>query len=89
MDVQRRLERLGHITVGTAATGELAIKHAGECRPDLLLMDIRLQGEMDGVTAAEHIRRICDAPIVFLTAFSDAVNRVLPKPNIWHGEFQR
>jgi two-component system, cell cycle sensor histidine kinase and response regulator CckA len=72
MDLQQRLERLGHDVVGTAATGEAAIQRAEEARPDVTLMDIRLKGKMDGVTAAAEIDRRFDSPVVFLTAHSDA-----------------
>ena len=72
MDLQQRLERLGHQVVGTAATGEAAIQRAEEVRPDITLMDIRLKGEMDGVTAAAEIDRRFGTPVVFLTAHSDA-----------------
>ena len=71
MDLQQRLERLGHHVVGTAATGEAAIRRAEETRPDVTLMDIRLKGEMDGVTAAAEIDRRFGTPVVFLTAHSD------------------
>src|SRR5206468_1762523 len=71
MDLQQRLERLGHHVVGTAATGEAAIRRAEEARPDVALMDIRLKGEMDGVTAAAEIDRRFGTPVVFLTAHSD------------------
>jgi len=71
MDLQQRLERLGHQVVGTAATGEAAIQRAEEVRPDITLMDIRLKGEMDGVTAAAEIDRRFGTPVVFLTAHSD------------------
>ena len=71
MDLQQRLERLGHQVVGTAATGEAAIQRAEEVWPDITLMDIRLKGEMDGVTAAAEIDRRFGTPVVFLTAHSD------------------
>src|SRR5881396_2873769 len=71
MDLQQRLERLGHHVVGTAATGEAAIRRVEETRPDVTLMDIRLKGRMDGVAAAAEIDRRFDTPVVFLTAHSD------------------
>lgn len=55
----------------SAASGEEAVAAAKAAPPDLTLMDIHLSREMDGVTAAERIRAIHDAPVVFLTAFSD------------------
>jgi len=51
--------------------GDEALKLAGTTRPDLVLMDIRLKGEMDGIAAAEEIRRRRFIPIVYLTAFSE------------------
>src|SRR5207249_3653676 len=71
MDLQQRLEHLGHEVVGTAATGEAAIQRAEEARPDVTLMDIRLKGEMDGIAAAAEIDRRFGTPVVFLTAHSD------------------
>jgi len=57
--------------VTTVATGEAAIVAAREKAPDAILMDIRLAGEIDGVTAARRIREERDVPIVYLTAYSD------------------
>ncbi len=71
MDIKRRLERLGYEVVGLAASGEDAIAKAESLRPDLVLMDIKLKGEMDGVQAAATIRRQYDIPVVYLTAYSD------------------
>lgn len=72
MDIQDRLESLGYTVVGTAATGERAIERAFRFRPDLILMDIRLQGEMDGIEAAAQILQQLTVPIIFLTANADA-----------------
>jgi signal transduction histidine kinase len=66
-----RLEGMGFYIPGTATSGEDAIKKAEEGRPDLVLMDIKLKGEMDGIEAAGQIRRRLDVPIVYLTAYSD------------------
>ncbi|MDZ7392217.1 MAG: PAS domain S-box protein [candidate division KSB1 bacterium] len=71
MDIKRRLQTLGYQVVGIAASGEDAIAKAQRERPDLVLMDIKLKGEMDGVQAAEEIRRHLDIPVVYLTAYSD------------------
>jgi PAS domain S-box-containing protein len=57
--------------VTTVASGEAAIVAARERSPDAILMDIRLAGEIDGVTAARQIREERDIPIVYLTAYSD------------------
>lgn len=71
LDIRSRLERLGYQVVEVASSGGEAIRKATELRPDLVLMDIRLQGEMDGVTAAGHIMEELDIPVVYLTAFAD------------------
>jgi DNA-binding NarL/FixJ family response regulator len=56
VDLQRRLTRLGYTIVALAASGVEAIQKALALRPDVVLMDIRLQGEMDGVEAAQQIQ---------------------------------
>ena len=53
------------------ASGEEAIQRAAEARPDLVLMDIRLRGEMDGIEAAEQIHARFGIPVVYLTALPD------------------
>jgi PAS domain S-box-containing protein len=70
LDIQRRLEDLGYAVIGHVNAGKKAIDKANEERPDLILMDIKLQGEMDGIDAAEKINEL-DIPIVYLTAFAD------------------
>jgi CheY-like chemotaxis protein len=57
--------------VGLAARGEDATALAQARRPDLVLIDVRLAGVLDGVEAAEAIRRECGAVVIFLTASSD------------------
>jgi CheY-like chemotaxis protein len=70
-DLARRLMRMNYTVVAIAATGPEAIHQALAHRPDLVLMDIRLQGEMDGITAAARIRTHLDIPIVYLSAYVD------------------
>ena len=70
-DLAGKLHRLGYAISGSTACGEEALALARERAPALVLMDIRLAGAMDGVTTAEHIRRECDVPVIFLTAHSD------------------
>ncbi len=71
IDLQNRLERLGYDVPVVVSSGEQAIQQAADIRPDLILMDIMLEGEMDGVAAAEQIRLHFDIPVIYLTAFSD------------------
>jgi signal transduction histidine kinase len=71
-DLTARLENLDYRVEGPVSTGELAVEAALRTRPDLVLMDIRLRGEMDGITAAAQISEKTGAPIVFLTAAYNA-----------------
>ena len=66
-----RLKRAGCQVVASTDNGEAAIEAAITRHPDLILMDVRLKGEMDGIRAAELIRRQLSVPIVYLTAHSD------------------
>lgn len=70
-ELRERLESIGATVVGLVHSGEQAITAAERARPDLVLMDIRLKGEMDGIEAATRISRSLGTPIVFLTAHSD------------------
>jgi diguanylate cyclase (GGDEF)-like protein/PAS domain S-box-containing protein len=70
-DIQDRLEALGYEVPATVGWGEKAVELAGSLRPDLVLMDIQLKGRMDGVEAADEIRRRFDIPVVYLTANAD------------------
>lgn len=71
LDLQSLLLRLDYVVCGRESTGEGAVEAARREEPDLVLMDISLAGEMDGITAAESIRRELDIPIIFLTAYAD------------------
>lgn len=70
-DVASMLCRIGHEVADVASTGAEAIAKAEQLLPDLVLMDIMLADEMDGVTAADEIRRRFHLPVVFLTAHTD------------------
>jgi two-component system cell cycle sensor histidine kinase/response regulator CckA len=72
MDLQRRLTRLGYAVVSLAASGREAIQKALALHPDVVLMDIRLQGDMDGVEAARQIHASAAIPVIFMTAYVDA-----------------
>jgi signal transduction histidine kinase len=71
LDLRRRLEKLGHIVVGSVANSDDAIKFANEYLPDLILMDIRIEGDIDGIETAAFIRDSIHIPHIFLTAHSD------------------
>ena len=80
MDIELAVERAGHQVVGFAGTAERAVALADELHPDLVLMDIRLRGERDGVDAANEIRHRFDIPSLIISAFSDAQTRERAEP---------
>ncbi len=71
LDLQRRLEKFGYSVVALAATAEEAVEAALEYYPDIILMDIMLGGNRDGIDAAIEIHQQYNVPIVFLTAYAD------------------
>ena len=71
LDLTGRLEGMGYVVCGHESTGEGAIQAAREQAPDLVVMDIHLKGDMDGVEAAQVIVRERGCPVVFLTAYSE------------------
>lgn len=84
------LKRLGHKVLAAVGTGQEAINAFRRQRPDLVLMDIRLDGDLDGIETAKLLRRDSDVPVVFVSAFVDDGTRnraaeaqpfdFLPKP---------
>ncbi len=72
MSLRRQLCTLGYDVVHSVSTGEAAIAAVAGLQPDLILMDIRLEGALDGIQAAAEIRKLRDLPIIYLTAFSNA-----------------
>ena len=72
LDIANRLKHLGYQTAGMASSGDVAVEKAGELRPDLILMDIMLEGPMDGIEAAGIIKERFGIPVVYLTAYADS-----------------
>lgn len=72
LDLKLVLEQLGYKTTQIATTGEEAVALAGRQNPDVVLMDINIDGEMDGIQAAEKIRSAFGIPVIFMTGYSDA-----------------
>ena len=70
-DIQDRLATLGYEVPATVASGEEALQKIPVFNPDLVLMDIVLQGQMDGIDAAAEIRKRFDLPVIYLTAHAD------------------
>ena len=71
-DIEMSLRDMGYDIVGSASSADEALVHAGQRCPDLVLMDIRIKGKLDGIEAAKILRRRFDIPIVYLTAYADA-----------------
>ena len=70
-ELRDRLERMGLTVTAVVTSGEDAIACAGQTFPDLLLMDIHLKGEVDGIAAAANVREHFHIPVVYFTALSD------------------
>ena len=70
-DIQNSLRHLGYTVGAVASSGEEAIHRVEETHPDIVLMDIRLEGEMDGVEAATQIYDRFRIPVIYLTAYTD------------------
>jgi CheY-like chemotaxis protein len=70
-DIEIRLKGLGYAVSAIASSGEGAIQKAAETHPDLVLMDIVLKGDMDGIEAASQIRSRLNIPVLYLTAYTD------------------
>lgn len=70
-DLEQSLIRLGYEVVGTASTGLKAIELANEKEPDIILMDIMLKGEMNGIETADIIGKSLNIPYIYLTAYAE------------------
>ena len=72
LDLAQRLRRLGYQVVAMARNGSQAIQHVLALHPHVVLMDIHLQGPMDGIDAARHIQAAAPIPVVYMSAHADA-----------------
>lgn len=66
-----KLKKLGYELVGITSSGEEAIQKAEENHPDLVLMDINIEGNLDGIETAEVLRNRFHTPVIYLTAYAD------------------
>ncbi len=71
LDIRATLTHLGYAVPAAVASGRDAVATVAQVRPQLVLMDIHLRGEMDGVEAAREIRERFDVPVIYLTAYAD------------------
>jgi CheY-like chemotaxis protein len=78
--IEWRLKKMGYTVSGKVATGQDAITLTNETKPDAILMDISLQGDMDGIETAKIIKEKFNIPIIFLTAYCDekVLERIIP-----------
>ena len=70
--LKARLESYGYEVCRIVSSGPDALDAAAELKPDVIMMDIKIKGPLDGVETAEHIRRRHDIPVIYLTAYSDS-----------------
>lgn len=70
-DIQQSLKKLGFEIAGAASSGEKAVEKIEETKPDLVLMDIMLKGEMSGIDTAEIVKEKFNIPVIYLTAYAD------------------
>ena len=70
-DIQYSLKKLGYEVVGSSATGAKAIELALDLKPNVVLMDIMLKGDINGIEASAEIKKSLNIPIIFLTAYAD------------------
>lgn len=71
IDIKNSLHRMNCNVIDIVSTGEEVIRKISENKPDLILMDIALEGALDGIETAEIISSKCDIPVIYLTSYSD------------------
>ncbi len=85
MDQQQMMHDMGYEVAGVTFSGEMAIQEINDIRPDVVLMDIRLSGKMDGSEAAQKIRESHNIPVIFVTALGDKKMSISGKYNVSAG----
>jgi CheY-like chemotaxis protein len=83
--IEARLVQLGYSVSGVCDNVDDAIQMAAESKPNIVLMDIMLDGKSDGIEAARQIQSLFNIPVVFLTCYSDAVSVAKAKLANPHG----
>lgn len=72
--IKKLVTKLGYTPIGEVVSGEEAVEMALDLIPDVILMDISLEGEMDGITAVQRIREKRHIPVIYITGNSDSYN---------------
>ncbi len=70
-DLEASLSAMGYVVTGVASSGEEAVQLASQNKPDLVLMDVMFEGEMDGIETAQRLRDRHDLPVIYLAAEGD------------------
>ncbi|MCK4337132.1 MAG: response regulator [Candidatus Aminicenantes bacterium] len=89
LDIQNTIEDFGWKVCAITSKGEESIRMAEKFRPDLVLMDIRLKGKMNGTAAAKIISDTLNIPIIYLTAYRDKEKKVQMIQNSLSGYIQK
>jgi len=84
LELQARVKNFGYQVAGIADRGSTAINKFQQLKPDIILMDINIKGDMDGIETAEKIFKYQKVPIIFITAFSDSATRKKKKKRLHH-----
>src|SRR4030043_818295 len=71
LELQKILEGLGYAVIGSAGTGDEAISKCMDTPPDLILMDVKLPGPLNGIETSQEIRKKINVPVIYTTAYSD------------------
>ncbi|WP_310445982.1 EAL domain-containing protein [Thiobacillus sp.] len=85
LDLRQRLNQLGYSVVGSAANAQQALALAVAEQPDVVLMDIRIEGEIDGIAAAQTLYAETRIPVIFLTAYADTETLERAKATLPYG----
>ena len=82
--IELTLKEAGYRVIATVRTGEQAVEYAREHHPELVVMDVNLAGDLDGVEAAERIYSSAGSDVLFQTAYSDrdTISRIDQVPNV-------
>ena len=89
LTLRKLLERKGYEITGVVPSGERALKSIEKNRPEIVLMDIWLDGDMDGIEATEHINDKWDIPVIYITAHTDVPTMVRANQTKHHGFLQK
>src|SRR5699024_4304325 len=73
LTLEQMIQNMGHSVISKAASGKEAVEKTIQLKPDLILMAIRLKGQMDGIEAIEKIQMQLEMPVIYVTGNNDAV----------------